>query len=283
MATLSAFLTPFMGSSINLAIPAIGQDLNGTAIMLNWIVTSFLLVSAAFLLPFGRLADMYGRKRIFVAGIGVFGAASFLCALSSSLNILLLARILQGLGATMMFATGMALLTAAFPPQERGRVLGINAAMVTWDCRRAHCWRLFSPITWDGGAYSMWSGCGRFCNLGLPGPGAHDRHPVGEERYDALGHYWWRLALLRLWSLSLYTVHSSGCYRRRSVRAGTSPSMNSSPLPAPECEGAGHQHRVCIFNLAALTTAPPFPSATFYPSTFRWCADTAHGRPVRSC
>jgi len=130
VATLAAFLTPFMGSAINLAIPAIGRELNGNAIMLNWIVTSFLLVSAAFLLPFGRLADMRGRKRIFVGGLGLFAVASLMCGISNSLVLLLVSRIFQGLGATMMFSTGMALVTAAFPPQERGKVLGLNAAAV---------------------------------------------------------------------------------------------------------------------------------------------------------
>ena len=209
VATLSAFLTPFMGSSINLAIPAIGQDLNGTAIMLNWIVTSFLLVSAAFLLPFGRLADMYGRKRIFVAGIGVFGAASFLCALSSSLNILLLARILQGLGATMMFATGMALLTAAFPPQERGRVLGINAAMVYVGLSAGPIvggflthylgWRSIFYVVGLWAVVVIWAS-----QAWVP----DDRHPVGEERYDALGALLVAVSLIALiyGASSLYTV-----------------------------------------------------------------------------
>ena len=130
VATLAAFLTPFMGSALNLAIPTIGQDLEGNAIMLNWIVTSFLLVSAAFLLPFGRLADMRGRKIIFVSGVVVFGVASLLCGAANSMVLLLMARIVQGLGATMMFSTSMALVTAAFPPQDRGRVLGLNVAAV---------------------------------------------------------------------------------------------------------------------------------------------------------
>ncbi len=209
VATLSAFLTPFMGSSINLAIPAIGQDLHGNAIMLNWIVTSFLLVSAAFLLPFGRLADMYGRKRIYVAGIGIFGAASFLCALSSSLDILLLARVLQGLGATMMFATGMALLTAAFPPQERGRVLGINAAMVYVGLSAGPIvggflthylgWRSIFYMVGLWSVLVIWA-----AQAWMP----DDRHPVGEERYDTLGALLVAVSLIALiyGTSSLYTV-----------------------------------------------------------------------------
>lgn len=209
IATLSAFLTPFMGSSLNLAIPAIGQDLNGNAIMLNWIVTSFLLVSAAFLLPFGRLADMRGRKRIFVAGIGVFGAASFLCGAANSLVLLLLARIVQGLGATMMFATGMALITAAFPPQERGKVLGLNSAAVYIGLSAGPVVGGFLThyLGWRSIFYmvALWAVVVIWASQSwLP----DDRHPAGEERYDTLGAILVSLSLLALiyGASSLYTL-----------------------------------------------------------------------------
>lgn len=130
IATLSAVMTPFMGSAMNVAITDLGQDLNGSMIMLNWVITTFLLVSAAFLLPFGRLADLRGRKRIFVNGAGIFALTSFLCGLAPSIPILIIIRIFQGLGGAMMFSTGMAIVTSAFPPNQRGRVLGINAAAV---------------------------------------------------------------------------------------------------------------------------------------------------------
>lgn len=130
VATLSSFLAPFMGSALNLAIPDLGKDLNDNVLMLNWVITSFLLVSAAFLLPFGRLADMYGRRRIFLFGLGGFALSSCLCGLANSLSLLLVFRFLQGLGATAIFSTGMAILTAAFPAEQRGRVLGLNAAAV---------------------------------------------------------------------------------------------------------------------------------------------------------
>lgn len=209
IATLSAFLTPFMGSSLNLAIPAIGQDLNGNAIMLNWIVTSFLLVSAAFLLPFGRLADMRGRKRIFVAGIGVFGAASFLCGAANSLVLLLLARIVQGLGATMMFATGMALITAAFPPQERGKVLGLNSAAVYIGLSAGPVVGGFLThyLGWRSIFYmvALWAVVVIWASQSwLP----DDRHPAGEERYDTLGAILVSLSLVALiyGASSLYTL-----------------------------------------------------------------------------
>ena len=69
IACLAAFATPFMGSSINLALPTIGKEFDMNAVMLGWVATSYLLASAMFLLPFGRAADIYGRKKIFSIGI----------------------------------------------------------------------------------------------------------------------------------------------------------------------------------------------------------------------
>ncbi len=209
VSTLAAFLTPFMGSAINLAIPAIGQDLNGTAIMLNWIVTSFLLVSAAFLLPFGRLADMRGRKLIFVTGVGIFGAASFLCGFANSMVLLLVARIMQGLGATMMFSTGMALVTAAFPPQERGKVLGINAAMVYVGLSAGPVLGGFLThyLGWRSIFYlvAVWSVFVIWASLRwLP----DDRQPAREEQFDTLGALLITISLLALiyGASSLYSL-----------------------------------------------------------------------------
>ena len=130
VATLSAFVTPFMGSAINIAIPSIQREFKIDAVVLSWIATSYLLAAATALVPFGRLADIRGRKKVFAYGMGVFTAASFLSAMSPSAVILILFRVLQGIGSSMVFATGIAILTSVFRPQERGRVLGINVAAV---------------------------------------------------------------------------------------------------------------------------------------------------------
>jgi len=127
---VASFLTPFMGSAVNLAIPAIGKTFNSTALQLSWVVSSYLLTSAAFLLPLGRLADIIGRKKIFTAGIIIFPLFSMLCGLAWSVKALIFFRILQGIGGAMIFGTSMAILTSVFPPQERGKVLGLNAAIV---------------------------------------------------------------------------------------------------------------------------------------------------------
>jgi len=127
---LASFLTPFMGSAINLAIPDIGVDFNTGAALLSWIVTCYLLTTAALLLPFGRLADIVGRKKVFAAGLAVFSVASLLCATAWSIQSLIVFRVVQGVGGAMIFGTAIAILTSVFPPQERGRVLGYNTAVV---------------------------------------------------------------------------------------------------------------------------------------------------------
>jgi EmrB/QacA subfamily drug resistance transporter len=130
IAILSSFMTPFMGSSINLALPAIAKEFKIDAVILTWIPTAYLLASAVCLVPFGRLADLYGRKKVFSFGIVAFTLASLLCAVASSAFQLILFRILQGIGSAMIFATGLAILTSVFPPHERGKVLGISVAAV---------------------------------------------------------------------------------------------------------------------------------------------------------
>ncbi|MDY6881397.1 MAG: MFS transporter [Thermodesulfobacteriota bacterium] len=130
IATLNSFVTPFMGSSINIALPSIEKELHVDAVLLSWIATSYLLAVSVFLVPFGRFADIYGRKKIFASGVIVFTLASILCAVSTSTYGLLVFRVFQGIGNAMVFATGMAILVSVYPPQERGRVLGINVAAV---------------------------------------------------------------------------------------------------------------------------------------------------------
>ena len=127
---LSSFITPFMGSSINIALPAIGQEFQLDAIFLSWIPTAYLLASAMFLLPFGRTADIYGRKKIFFLGTVVFVFGSILSGLAMSGWTLLISRIIQGIGGSMTFGTGMAILTSVYAPHERGKALGITVGTV---------------------------------------------------------------------------------------------------------------------------------------------------------
>lgn len=128
--TLSSFITPFMGSAINIGLPAIGREFNMTAVMLSWVATSYLLSTAVSLVPAGKIADIYGRKRIFAAGMLIFTVTTFMCAVANSPFTLILWRILQGVGSAMIFGTSTAILTSVFPLGERGKALGINVATV---------------------------------------------------------------------------------------------------------------------------------------------------------
>jgi len=128
IASMSSFLTPFTGSSVNIALPSIGTELKLDAVALGWVATAYLLAAAMFLVPFGRFADIRGRKIIFRIGIIVDAVASILCATSRSGGWLIAFRALQGLGGAMIFGTGVAILTSVFPPKERGRALGFNVA-----------------------------------------------------------------------------------------------------------------------------------------------------------
>ena len=124
----AAFVTAFMVSALNIALPAISADLGLRAIELTWVVTAYTLAAAAFLLPFGRLADIFGSKRILAGGLVAYSVASLLCAAAPSGPFLIAMRALQGVGAAMTFATNVAILTSVFAPERRGAALGANVA-----------------------------------------------------------------------------------------------------------------------------------------------------------
>ena len=125
---MASFLTPFMGSAINLAIPSIGTSFNSSAALLSWVISIYLLTTAALLLPFGRLADIHGRKRVFAIGLLLFSFSSLLCGRAWSIQSLIVFRIFQGIGASMIYGTGMTVLTSIYPSEERGKALGINVS-----------------------------------------------------------------------------------------------------------------------------------------------------------
>ncbi len=119
-----------MGSSLSIALPLIQKNLSVNIILLGWIPTVFVLANAAFLLPFGRLADIYGRKKIFTYGVIIYTIASILAALSPSVIYLIMGSFLQGMGCALIFATGVAILSSVYPPNHRGEVLGFFVTAV---------------------------------------------------------------------------------------------------------------------------------------------------------
>lgn len=124
----SSFMTPYLGSALNIALPSIARELHLNAASLAWVATSFLVGAAAFLLPFGKLGDMTGRKRIYLIGNALFAFFSLLAAFAPNGGSLIAVGALLGASAAMIFGTGVAILTSVYPPEERGRVLGINVA-----------------------------------------------------------------------------------------------------------------------------------------------------------
>ena len=127
---LAGFITPFDGSAVNIALPAMGAEFHMDAISLSWIATAYFLAAAIFLVPFGRIADIYGRKRIFLYGIAIFTAASFIITMVPTTNLLIAVRIVQGFGGALIYGTSIAILTSVFPRRERGKVLGIYITAV---------------------------------------------------------------------------------------------------------------------------------------------------------
>jgi EmrB/QacA subfamily drug resistance transporter len=128
VATMASFVFPFMASAVNIALPSLGKELSLDAVTLGWIATAYLLSSAALLVPFGRIADIHGRKKTFACGIGIFTFSSLFSGLANSATMLISFRVLQGIGGAMLAGTAVALLTTVFPANERGKVLGINVA-----------------------------------------------------------------------------------------------------------------------------------------------------------
>ena len=124
---LVSFLTPFVRSSINLALPALATEFDLSAVFLTWISTIYLLVNAILYIPFGRIGDIYGRKRIFQYGLIIFTISSFISAFSTSGEMFLFVRIFQAIGNAMIFANLNAMITSAFPENERGRAFGLTS------------------------------------------------------------------------------------------------------------------------------------------------------------
>ncbi|KLU65383.1 multidrug resistance protein Stp [Desulfosporosinus acididurans] len=125
---ITSFITPFMSNAINLGIPQIALEYGVDQSWLNWVVTSYLLATAAFLLPFGRLADIVGRKKIFILGMIAFAVTSLGCGLAFSFPVLIIFRVFQGIASAMIFGTSMAILTSVVPAKDRGKAMGLSAA-----------------------------------------------------------------------------------------------------------------------------------------------------------
>lgn len=130
IAAITSFLGPFLISSVNIALPNIEKAFGMNAVSLSWVITAFLLSSAIFLLPLGRWADLAGIKRTFTYGVLLFSVTTLMCGLAPNGWFLIVSRFFQGIGGAMTMSTGPAILVSMFPPQQRGKVLGISVSSV---------------------------------------------------------------------------------------------------------------------------------------------------------
>ena len=130
LVSLVQFTVPFLLSSVGIALPVIGKDLDASAVQLSLVQTAQVLAISLFLLPAGRFADIHGRKRIFLSGTSLLCASTLILGLAPNIEVLILLRFVQGIGAAMIFSTSIAILTAVFPPGRRGRAMGVIVAMV---------------------------------------------------------------------------------------------------------------------------------------------------------
>lgn len=123
---ITSLVITFMMSAVNVAAPVIGKEFQMEAVLLGWVVTAMTMPQAVILLPAGRLADIFGRKKIFTYGMVLFTVSSFLCGIAGSGILLIVFRVFQGISGGMVFGISTAIVTSIFPTEERGRAFGIN-------------------------------------------------------------------------------------------------------------------------------------------------------------
>jgi EmrB/QacA subfamily drug resistance transporter len=159
VAGAGTFMSTLGVGMVNVALPTITQHFAAPLVVTQWVVLAYLVSITGLLLPMGRLADMVGRKRVFLAGFVTFAAGSALCGLAPSLAALIAGRLIQGAGGAMLQANSSGLVTQAFPTTERGRALGLNGAIVS-------AGHLAGPVV--GGLIIDWLGWQWLFFVGLP-------------------------------------------------------------------------------------------------------------------
>ncbi|RCX14806.1 EmrB/QacA subfamily drug resistance transporter [Anaerobacterium chartisolvens] len=128
--SVSIFMATLDGSIVNVALPVVSRELAADIGSVQWVVTSYLLTISVLLLVWGKISDIYGRKKIFAFGFIIFTAGSLMCGLSADLKMLVLSRVVQAIGASAMMALSQGIVAEVFPANERGKALGITGATV---------------------------------------------------------------------------------------------------------------------------------------------------------
>ena len=129
--SMGIFFATIVGSIVNVALPTMVRELGTNFATVQWVVLAYLLTLSTLMLGMGRLGDMVGKKPVYATGFVIFTIGSVLCGLAPNVYWLIAFRVVQPIGGAMVFALGMAIVTEAFPPQERGKALGITGTVVS--------------------------------------------------------------------------------------------------------------------------------------------------------
>ena len=138
------------GTVVNVALPDIGRDLNASTASLQWILNGYLLALASLILLGGALGDRYGRRRVFVIGVGIFTVASLLCAIAPSSGMLIAARLLEGVGAALLTPGSLAMIEASFRPSDRARAIGAWSGLTGVASAVGPLWAAISSTRFPG-------------------------------------------------------------------------------------------------------------------------------------
>ena len=128
--SISSFISAFSGSAFTLAAPSMAAELKINDATLSWIMTIYLLATAMLQIPFGKIADNHGRKKIYFIGMLIFSMSALVLGFMDTANGIMIMRFVQGTGGALIFATGTAILTSVFPPERKGFAFGINIGSV---------------------------------------------------------------------------------------------------------------------------------------------------------
>jgi EmrB/QacA subfamily drug resistance transporter len=128
--SIAMWLAGFMTTGINIALPPIQKEFNLGPVALGWLPLAYLVATGALVLPFGKIADLFGRRRIFLVGLGLFAVSSLGLFISPAYAGLVAFRASQGVGSALMFASSIAMITLAYPPGQRGRAMGIYSGVI---------------------------------------------------------------------------------------------------------------------------------------------------------
>ncbi|MCJ7622041.1 MAG: MFS transporter [Anaerolineaceae bacterium] len=128
---MGIFLGTIDSSIVNIALPTMTRQFQANFATVQWVVLAYLLTITTLMLGVSRLADIKGKKPIYITGFVIFTIGSLLCGLSHTISMLIVSRVLQGIGGTMITSLGMAIITESFPPSERGRALGLTSTIVS--------------------------------------------------------------------------------------------------------------------------------------------------------